>query len=275
MHSILAFSAAHFRRLYPNQPTHRLAEIYHWQQAIVLFQRVISSPIRVEEMDAVLSTCMLLAALSILTETSDPSKSWIFSPDPQALSWLQQQSGLKGLLIELREHVSKSVWIEVFEDADDGQDTYKDERPGTCGLPLGFVEICGLDETSTVDNNPYHAPLRLLAPLIHLEGGIETFGKRISFMGQIQPSFIRLLQEKDPPALLIISYWFGMMIKLGQWWYYDRVKSECVAICMYLEALGDPRILRLLEVPARDCGYPLKHDVGTGFDPLVVEVTDV
>jgi hypothetical protein len=274
MHSILAVSAAHFRRLYPHQQTHRLAEIYHWQHAIVLFQRVISSPIKIEEMDAVLSTCMLLTTPSLSTERFDPSNSWIFNSDPQALGWLQQQSGLKGLLAELKDQLRHSVWIHVFNDADDAFDTSSDERPGTVGLPPAFVELCGLDETSTVDNNPYHAPLRLLTPLISLDDDIRTFTKRISFMGRIQPPFFRLLLQKDPPALLILSYWFGQMCRIGKWWYHDRARSECMAICTYLEELGDPRILVLLEVPARDCGYRLRHIAGRALNPKVVELMD-
>jgi hypothetical protein len=274
MHSVLAVSAAHFRRLCPHQRTHKLAEIYHWQQAIVLFQRVISNPINFEEMDAVLSTCMLLAMLSFSTERFDPSSSWIFSSDPQALGWLQQQGGLRGLLAELKGHLEKSVWISVFNDSDDGFDTVSNERPDTVGLPPAFVELCDLDETSTVDNNPYHAPVRLLAPLIPLKGGIETFGKRITFMGWIRPPFFQLLLEKDPRAILIVCWWFASMIELQQWWYYDRVKSECVACCMYLETLGDQRILPLLEVPAQACGYPLRHIDGEESSPLVFEITE-
>jgi len=223
----------------------------------VLFQKVISSPIRIDEMDAVLSTCMLLATLSFSAEKFDPSNSWIFSSDPHGLSWIQQQSGLKPLLIELRDHLPKSAWISVFNDADDAFDTYSDERPGIVGLPPVFVQLCGLNETSTVDNSPYHAPLRLLSPLIPLHGGIESFGKRISFIGRIRPPFFRLLLDKDPPALLILCWWLAGMISLGQWWYYDRARSECMAICMYLEELGDPRILPLLETPAQKCGYVL------------------
>jgi hypothetical protein len=35
------------------------------------------------------------------------------------------------------------------------------------------------------------------------------------------------------------------------------VRSECVAICMFLEASPDPRILELLEFPAEACGYAM------------------
>jgi hypothetical protein len=43
---------------------------------------------------------------------------------------------------------------------------------------------------------------------------------------------------------------------------------------MYLETLGDQRILPLLEVPAQACGYPLRHIDGEESSPLVFEITE-
>lgn len=255
MHAVLAGTVKHLNRLSPGHKEHSIAETHHWQQALTLFQKELNSPLGLHNMDAVLSTCMVLAIMSFSAEEFNPSKSWVFSPEPSAMNWLSIQSGLKSILIETKPYLHHSIWIPVFEESDDEEGTYADERPGTVGLPNEWVDLCEIDARSTVENNPYHAPVRLLAPLLNIEPGIHTFSKLVPFMGRIRLEFFQLLQSKDPRALLIISYWFGMMCSVEQWWILDRVRSEGIAICMFLEGHPDPRIRALLECPARACGY--------------------
>jgi hypothetical protein len=282
MHATLAVSATHLKHLLPTathpvqHTANAIAESYHWQRALHLFQAELSSPggLGKHNMDPILSTCMLLAILSFSLDDFDPARSFVFAPPETtsaALNWLHIQSGLKGLLIELQSHIADSVWMPVFVDADDKRGSSLDERPGPDGLPPAFVALCDITPTSTIDNNPYHAPLRLLAPLLRIDAGIPTFGKLITFMGRIRPEFYDLLRTKEPRALLILGYWFALMCGVKQWWIIGRVRSECIAICTFLQHIDDARIGALLRFPASVCGVQLAKDLDDAADAMAID----
>lgn len=87
-------------------------------------------------------------------------------------------------------------------ESDDRRGTFFDERAGPDGLPQDFAELCEITETS-IANNSYHAPLRLLEPLLQSEASIANFTRLITFMGRMGLQFHALSVEKEPKALLI------------------------------------------------------------------------
>ncbi|KAK2752596.1 hypothetical protein FQN55_006709 [Onygenales sp. PD_40] len=259
MHAILGVATTNLRRLLKWDPSYSIAERYHWQRAITLYQRELATPIGVHNMDGLMSTCMLMGVLSFASEDYHPEKSWLFSDDPTALNWLLLQCGLRYLLGFTAPHLQESIWFKVFMESDDDKHTYDDHRPGAEGLHPGLAELCGIEDDTTEETNPYHWPLRMLSPLLPLPPTREHFGKITSFMGRLLPDYTALLQKKDPRAVLILGYWLGKKCQENHWWMHPRVHSECIAVCMFLEDSEDPRILRLLEYPAENCGYLLKH----------------
>ncbi len=260
MQAILALSSTHLKHLHPystNPNLHRqhsLAESYHWECALSLFRAEISSPsnLLAQNMDPIITTSMLLSRQSF-NSSSPSSSSFVFAPaGPQtatALNWLTVQSGVKSLLIAFQPHIPTSIWFPVFMDSDDREGTFFDEHPGADDLPPAFAALCNITPTSTIRNNPYHAPLRLLAPLLRLEPGLQTFTKLITFMGRIPIEFQHLLKEKDARALLILAYWLALMSRIDQWWIVGRARSECQAICTFLWDKSDERIRGLLRFP--------------------------
>ena len=267
MHATLALSATHLKHLLPasNNPKlhrqHALTEAYHWQRALHLFRMELDSPVGLDghNMDPIISTSMLLSRVSFAAPPdSGSSQSFInttsLTQTTTALNWLTVQSGVKPLLIAFRPHIPTSLWFPVFVDSDNGIGTFFDERPGSAGMPTLLAQLCDIDANSTISSNPYHAPLRLLAPLLRIEAGISTFGKLITFMGRISIEFQLLLRQKDARACLILAYWLAMMAQVNQWWIVGRAKSECMAICTYLRDEPDARIRTLLEFPTGLCG---------------------
>jgi hypothetical protein len=132
---------------------------------------------------------MLLSRQSFLLDDGELEfpKSFVDLPSEQmasAVNWFTVQSGVKSLLITFQPHISKSIWFPVFMESDDRRGTFFDERPGPEGLPPALAELCEVTETSTIANNPYHAALLLLAPLLQIEAGIPTFTKLITFWGE-------------------------------------------------------------------------------------------
>lgn len=91
-------------------------------------------------------------------------------------------------------------------------------RPGIDGIPAQFVDLCNLSILSTVQNNPYHAAIRMLCPLFSMKCTTETVMKYPNFIGYMRPEFIALLQRQDARALLILGCWYGLVCRCNQWW---------------------------------------------------------
>ncbi|KAH2004328.1 hypothetical protein KXV80_004227 [Aspergillus fumigatus] len=259
MHTIIAVATSHLRYVVPDNTAYKMAEAYHWQQAISQYSKELGCAVGPHNMDALFSTCLLMTVHAFQLEEYNPRKSFVFSNDPQALSWLTLQGGLRHLLGLTKPWLCISMWWDVFMATRQESRTFEDPPPGREGLHPELADICGIDDTTTEESNPYLAPLRMLSLLLPAERSIKSFSKYTTFMGRLLPSFWAQLAEKDPPALIILSWWLAMLDSCRCWWAETRVHSECAAICMYLEDSEDPRILRLLEFPAEVCGYLLRH----------------
>src|SRR5436853_7768071 len=130
MHAVLAACATSTRRLSPGGEYYTPMENYHWQQAIRLYKGELTTPIGAHNMDALMSTCMLISFISFSAEEYKPTDSWLFSSDPTALSWLTAQSGLRCILGFTAPYLEQSIWYRVFMEADEGSQTFDEGRPG-------------------------------------------------------------------------------------------------------------------------------------------------
>jgi hypothetical protein len=263
MHGIMAVATTHLCRIVPDNSTYKVAEAYHWQQAISQYSREIQMGVGLHNMDPLFATCMLSSVLLFSTEDYKPANSWLFQPgrNQEALNWLVLQCGLRHLLGLTQGLLHQSMWFDMFMETHEHNgsfDVYDDHRLGRDGLPPDLCDLCGIDETTSEDTSPYHWPLRMLAPLLQLELSIHSFQKYTTFMGRLLPDYLDLLLDKDPAALIILSWWLALMCSVKLWWFEPRVRAECTAICMYLEDHPDPRILPLLKFPADACGYVLR-----------------
>ncbi len=262
MHSIIAVSVAHLRNALPDSDTsldkYGVLEAHHWQHAIRQYSTELQGPIGPENMDAMFSACLLMTVNSFSMDEYNPRESFVFSPNPaESLNWLFVQSGLRHLLGHAKPWLRKSMWFDMFMESRD--ELFEDNRPGRVGLHPELADLCGITESSTEENNPYLWPLRMLSPILRLEPSAKTFPRITTFIGRLLPPYYERLIAKDPPALIILSWWLVLMQKVNLWWVQNRAKSECAAICMYLEGSCDPLVLQLLEFPAEACGYLLQH----------------
>ncbi|KAK2794047.1 hypothetical protein FQN51_000956, partial [Onygenales sp. PD_10] len=260
MHAVLAISATQLRRLDTNNHRLQLAEMKHIQQALSSFRTALNKPLSRDNCDAILMSSILLnlMAFSSIPESDlGPSRSWVFSSSPGQLNWLYIQLGLRLLLEQTKPFHVGSRLMPIFLASDDEKGTFSNHSPGVRGLPEDFVEVTGLDESSRPENNPYHSPLRLLTPLLTLERCHKNLFKFLHWFGLVDTEFVSLLQNKDHPALLLFSYWLGMLCEIDIWWSRERAKRECTAICILLKRRGSKDIIQLLDYPARACGYVL------------------
>jgi hypothetical protein len=259
MHAIIGIATTHLCSVVPDNSQYRITEAHHWCQAIHQYSNEVSTGITKENMDKLYSTCILLTVHSFMLDEFNPRASFVFSKDPTTLNWLFLQSGLRYLLERTMPWMSESIWWATFMDSRTPDIDFEDKRPGRVGLDPDFADLCGIDETSTVDNNPYLWPLRMLMWLLFLEMAPKSSQTYNMWMGRLEPEYYDRLLAKDPPALVILAWWLALICHVDEWWMENRARSECTAICMLLEDSLDPLVLKLLEFPAQSCGYLLRH----------------
>lgn len=262
MHITLAVSAAHIRRLGVDSSTacasKRLLvlEAQHWQEALLLHRKELAQPDCTydAQYDARVETTFL--AIIYLFALDDVLPINAFSAGTsdllmRAISPLAVCSGFRALRITAGPRVYTSSWLPVLVATDDAHGTFSSEAPGTQGIPSAFIQLCGLDASSTAENNDYHRILRLLTPILRLEPDVNNFAKLFSFAGRGWLNLKPLLLRKDHRALLLVSYWFALLHQIDQWWLTVRAKTECQAIVEYLsQSSEDVNLHRLLEYPA-------------------------
>jgi hypothetical protein len=239
-----------------------MAEAYHWQQTIKQYSAEVSTSITPQNMDKLYSACLMISMHSFHQEIFSPRSSFVFSSDPTSLTWLRVQGGLRYLLERTLPWLPQSMWWDTFMESRsrDPNVDFDDERPGRIGLDSDLADLCGITEESTIDNTPYLWPLRMLMGILGFERCPDSFQKYNTWMGRLEGPFYDCLLRKEVPALVLLAWWLGLMCFVEEWWVKTRVRSECTAICMFLEGSCDLLVLRLLEFPASCCGYTLRHE---------------
>ncbi|KAJ5625830.1 hypothetical protein N7510_002139 [Penicillium lagena] len=236
MHGTLAVTAAHDRYLGVT-PTHRrrsLRESHHWSQCTLLFNKWLSQSIKEEHKDPLWATA---GSLGILTFSSInarvPEEAWpLGTPDPSDLEWLRLGNGkmaLWHLANPLRPNSVFRTMSETF--------AYMHQPlpvKGTDGVSAELVQLCGLDESSTLGNNPYFTVVHGLSRLFGLPKGKASLGRVLMVLSHMNDEFEACLREKDPVALLLLCLWYTRA-RENKWWIDLRARYELPAICTYLQ----------------------------------------
>ncbi|OAP55143.1 hypothetical protein AYL99_10843 [Fonsecaea erecta] len=276
MHAINGVSAAHLCHLLPasrhpvqhNQS--QLANLFHFQRALQLFRDELSAGVTKDNMNAMLSTVMLICVHQfMLTQPEpDPGKSFVYTPVEhrrEYLRWLTIQHGFNALYAELGEVIWGSVWHPVLMDSE-----FKDLASAVMTAEAGdethalFIDLCDITAASSTDNNPYYEALEYLLFLRQLKPGMNTFNKLVTFVASVAGDFLQLLLRREKRALLILAHWLALMIGVEQWWCSVRCENECIAITTFLMHDQDARVRALLRFPAET----------VGMDPTTLEPLD-
>ncbi|KEF51002.1 uncharacterized protein A1O9_12928 [Exophiala aquamarina CBS 119918] len=266
MHALHGVAATHLGHLLPasqhpvqnNQS--KLAAAYHWQRCIQLFRAELQAGPTRQNMDALISTIMLIATHQFMLSEPCPdlSQSFVFAPADQRearLTWLFIASGFQGLWSALGDNIEYSVWLPVLQDSD-----LKNFKSRTLMQPSGdethdlFLELCEAETATTAEENPYYPTLESLLYLRRMSPSKNAFNKLVNFLGVIDHKLHRRLIIRDKRALLILAHWLGLMCEIQQWWISGRSQAECLAITTFLMDDPDIRVRKLLEYPARIAG---------------------
>lgn len=231
-------------------------ETFHWYHGTAIFNKVLSQPLKDEDRDPLWGTAALLGCITIaFLEATKAEEAWPLKPPSAAdLDWLRMSDGKKEvwrLVDPLRED---SVWRHAL-DYEHHKDPVPYEHPvPELNLLYPFlVKIYDFDPLVGEDNpnDPYHTAASILVRLLELDCNHSTIMYFLSFLGHMTPRFRQLLHEKDPKALLLLSWWYGKMCQYNVWWTSRRMKLEGQAICLYLERYHSEQkdMIKLLEFP--------------------------
>ncbi|RHZ50507.1 uncharacterized protein CDV56_103115 [Aspergillus thermomutatus] len=248
MHGSLAVTAVHDRYLGVAPPYRRsLRESYHLSQCTTLFNRWLCQPIKEEHKDPLWATAGSLAILTFSSiHACFPEEAWPLGvPDSADLEWLRIGTGkmtLWNLVNPLRPESVFRAMSGIFANM---------HRPlpknGTDGVSVELVQLCGLDESSTQENNPYFAVAHSLSRLLAASKGEAPQGAVIQVLRHMHDEFGTRLGEKDPVALLLLCLWYTRA-RASKWWIDIRARYELPAICTYLQRYhsGDSIIQALI-----------------------------
>jgi hypothetical protein len=247
MHGTLAVTAVHDRYL-GVAPTHRrfLRESYHLSQCTTLFNRWLCQPIQEEHKDPLWATA---GALSILTFSSinacSAEEAWpLGASDSSDLELIRLGVGkmaLWNLVNPTRPESVFRVMTEIF-----AYIHHPLPQRGTDGVSAKLAQLCGLDESSTQENNPYFSVAHALSRLLEAPEGSASQGPVILVWSHMHNEFGTLLEKKDPVALLLLSLWYTRA-RESKWWVDMRARYELPAICTYLRRYhGDNSVIQAL-----------------------------
>lgn len=234
---MLATSAAHTR--YLGAPSHTrgasVPETYHKTQCAALLNQKLSQPIQPEDRDPLWATAATLSLLSLCAvDATSPEEVWPLKSSQSGgndLDWLSLSEGkmvVWKLVDPLRPGGMFSVLAKEYAEM-----SLPIATAGIGGIPSALVRLCKLDESSTAANNPYFNQVHALSQFQKLPRTQANMGKAMTFIGHMQRSFVTLLQEKEPVALLILASWY-VEVRHAAWWLDHRAMMEGEAICSYL-----------------------------------------
>ncbi|KAF5857146.1 hypothetical protein ETB97_006226 [Aspergillus alliaceus] len=230
LYSILAVASTHRAQLLPPDSKQSIIATRFRHKAARIYRHQLQLPISRENMDMLISSCILIGMFSFSAEASNPLDSWVFSDDPIAMNWLSVQCGLRCMIGLIDPWLDESIWNEAFQ-ASSNYEFYDDHRMGREDLDPDLADLCDISDITTEETNPFHWPLRMLCPLLRMPRHKCGATRITNFMGRLHSDFVNLLTAKEPRALLILSYWLALMYtSVHDWWVDPRLSQEHFAL---------------------------------------------
>lgn len=213
----------------------------------MLFNKWLCQPIKEEHKDTVWATAGTLAILTFSSiHAHFPDQAWPLAPrDASDLEWLRFGTGK----MKLCHLVNPSRAESVFRTMTKTFPQRHEELPskGTYGITSSLVHLCGLDESSTMGNNPYFNVVHSLSRLLEIPNSEVLHSSVMMVSGNMHNEFEVQLEKKDPVALALLCLWYIKARKV-RWWIDLRARYEVPAISTYLQQyhIDDSRIRALI-----------------------------
>ncbi|KAI3329288.1 hypothetical protein HD806DRAFT_279712 [Xylariaceae sp. AK1471] len=235
MHAYLSLAAVHDRYLGVSPSSHRSSrELYHWAHCTIQFNKLLSKPIKSEHKDPIWATACVLSYLGFASINACLLEEvWPLGPaNSSDLEWLKlayAKMNLWDLVNPLRPESAFRYMSGMFISMLQVLPTQ-----GTHGISVDMVQLCGLDASSTRDNNPYFTIAHCLSTLLEVPKGKACIGKTLKVLISMDDEFRACLAKKDPVALSLLCLWYTRA-RQDIWWIDVRARHELSAIATYLQ----------------------------------------
>ena len=235
LHTIFTLTFQHDQYLGIGSPTENTAAMaFHWSRAAALLNERLTAGVAPAERDALWACAALLGALAFSSiEARHPEDVWPLHPASN-LDWLRLTEGKKEVMRITDPMREDSIFRHTrpyFSQYASPNMASMDELQR---LPATLFRLCKFDDTKLHSDDPYYGPASMLAQTQELECNLENAGRFLSFFGCLNLQFKRLLNQKDPCAMILLGYWYAKMCQCQQWYTWRRSYLESQAICNYL-----------------------------------------
>jgi hypothetical protein len=247
MHAMLAVAAIHDRYLGLTSSTSpSLRELNHWSACTTLFKRSLDKTVNEEDRDPVWATASILGIVTFASiNANQSSEPWPLALTASSnLDWIRLGSGKMQLWEMLNPLRPESAFHSMSETLVHMR--HRLPEKGIKGVKKQLVNLCGLDETMTEEENPYFYVAHALS---RLEDD-DSYGTALMVASYMHGEFGTLLLEKDPTALVLLYLWQNKARHI-RWWFEMRASVELPAIGSYLKRFHahDAQILALISEP--------------------------
>lgn len=240
-------------------------ELSHYLQGIIKFKQALTEPLSQSQRDALWITTTLLEVITLGSiEATCPEEAWPIKTSEMAddLNWMFITQ-VKGEMWRIADVANSDCSLRELANKPWNYRTAAPPfEPGFKNISPFLIRTLTIDSPDNPHTEAYRSKLRLLDGLMIMRCDQSTILYFLSFLSRMSEDCTRLLQSRDPGALMIMAYWYAKTSQnTGQWWIHRRSILECQSICLYLERYhGDiPGLQAILAFPKRLSAFAAKR----------------
>ncbi|KAG4028808.1 hypothetical protein MFRU_019g00960 [Monilinia fructicola] len=260
MHAILAFSARHFNHLQPGDKKYSIAFALHYVLSLSSYSLQLGKGFDSSNADATIASSYLHTMLAFQNVRSQ-SNHEVDADGGGEFTWLRAMRGVSILwdASDMRYHLNGSVLLHMEKDGTYNGGKAHSSDSWALEISREMHNLFGVDCDPDTSQDSYEGPLSSVCQRMQLGNGQEMICRFMSFVGELPSSFVQLLDQNDPRALLLLCYWSALLGQIDSWWVMGPANVVCRRLCGYLDAIPEQRIHDLLRFPAGRCGYIMKE----------------
>jgi len=258
LHAMLSFSAYHLSFLHPGARKYSISSTLHYDRSLKSYSTTLQDHLESTDSNGLLACSMLLGMIAF-RNISVNGPDLQTSPDPEnslaEFSGLQFISGISLLkdIPSLGSTLDSKIWQNALMGCGEGSldDVETSDTSSNASKIMDSLEqLCECEFTQFTNEGPYVKALNALGRFMQLEIDHDKIGKLFMFIRDLDPRFVRLLERKEPKALLLLCYWFALLSQIDQWWIIESARNEGLKLLNFLGVVENPSIQDLLRFPA-------------------------
>jgi hypothetical protein len=233
MQAILSFAALHLHIYKPHDANMRLLSHHYFGTALRMLMLQLSK-IGPHDADMTFAASVMIQ-FQVFMSWKDPCGHEVDCYKPP-VQWLEMCQGVGSVLKAAFSHVRDSFMKPLLEAGPNTIRGAVGPLPATPGSPEEYAEpFQRFGSFLRHDMTNDKAVLKHAYDLIHElyiaqaqgESRMATRRRLLTFPNALGPSFVELLRDSDPRAMIVLCHYFGVMkMAAGIWWFHGRPEYE-------------------------------------------------